>query len=65
LGAGAKLLQQVEDWAQLAKGIIGFPLVRHPSSIQPCVCEKSGFRRMDGGLHDLFGTPLFTMEKAI
>jgi ribosomal protein S18 acetylase RimI-like enzyme len=27
--------------------------------------EKFGFRRIDEGPHDLFGTPLFTMEKAI
>jgi len=27
--------------------------------------EKSGFRRTDEGPHDLFGTPLFTMEKII
>jgi GNAT superfamily N-acetyltransferase len=25
--------------------------------------EKSGFRRVPGSEHDLFGTPLFTMEK--
>jgi hypothetical protein len=25
--------------------------------------ERFGFRRMDNALHDLFGTPLFTMEK--
>jgi GNAT superfamily N-acetyltransferase len=25
--------------------------------------ERSGFRRIDDGPHDLFGTPLFTMEK--
>jgi N-acetylglutamate synthase-like GNAT family acetyltransferase len=25
--------------------------------------EKFGFQRVDGGVNDLFGTPLFTMEK--
>ena len=27
--------------------------------------EKIGFRRIDTGPHDLFGTPLFTMEKIL
>ena len=27
--------------------------------------EKLGFRRCSAGAHDLFGTPLFTMEKTI
>ena len=27
--------------------------------------ESFGFRRTEEGLHDLFGTPLFTMEKAV
>jgi GNAT superfamily N-acetyltransferase len=27
--------------------------------------ERFGFRRTDAGPHDLFGTPLFTMEKAV
>jgi ribosomal protein S18 acetylase RimI-like enzyme len=27
--------------------------------------EKFGFRRASEGLHDLFGTPLFTMEKRL
>jgi ribosomal protein S18 acetylase RimI-like enzyme len=27
--------------------------------------ERFGFRRTDEGPHELFGTPLFTMEKVI
>jgi hypothetical protein len=27
--------------------------------------EAFGFRRMNDGPHDLFGTPLFTMEKTV
>ena len=27
--------------------------------------ERFGFRRTDAGPHDLFGTPLFTMEKEV
>ena len=27
--------------------------------------ERFGFRRIDAGPHDLFGTPLFTMEKML
>jgi len=27
--------------------------------------ERCGFRRTDEGPHDLFGTPLFTMEKGV
>jgi GNAT superfamily N-acetyltransferase len=29
------------------------------------VYERFGFRRTDEGPHDLFGTPLFTMEKLV
>jgi putative acetyltransferase len=65
LGAGAKLLQQVENWAA-SQGCNRLFLSTTPfldSAIH--LYEKSGFRRMDGDLHDLFGTPLFTMEKAV
>jgi GNAT superfamily N-acetyltransferase len=65
LGAGAKLLQQIEDWAA-SQGCNRLFLSTTPflhSAIH--LYERSGFRRMDGGLHDLFGTPLFTMEKDV
>jgi len=65
LGAGAKLLRQVEDWAasQRCNRLFLSTTPFLHSAIH--LYEKSGFRRMDGGLHDLFGTPLFTMEKAV
>lgn len=65
LGAGAKLLQQIEDWAA-SQGRNRLFLSTTPfldSAIR--LYEKSGFRPMDGSLHDLFGTPLFTMEKVV
>jgi N-acetylglutamate synthase-like GNAT family acetyltransferase len=65
LGAGKALLQQVEDWAAGQK-VARIFLSTTPfldSAIQ--LYEKSGFRRIDQGPHDLFGTPLFTMEKVI
>jgi len=65
LGAGAKLLRQVEDWAasQRCNRLFLSTTPFLHSAIR--LYEKTGFRRMDGGLHDLLGTPLFTMEKAI
>ena len=65
LGGGAKLLQQVEKWAASQRynrlSLSTTPFLH--SAIR--LYEKSGFRRMDGGLHDLFGMPLFTMDKAV
>jgi len=64
-GAGAKLLQQVEDWA-VGEGYRRLFLSTTPfldSAIR--LYEKFGFRRTDEGLHDLFGTPLFTMQKTV
>jgi N-acetylglutamate synthase-like GNAT family acetyltransferase len=64
-GAGNNLLQQVETWAA-SQNIARVFLSTTPfldSAIR--LYEKSGFRRIDQGPHDLFGTPLFTMEKVI
>jgi|SRR5579863_1386163 len=64
-GVGARLLHQVENWA-VANGHSKLVLSTTPflhSAIR--LYERSGFRRPDEGLHDLFGTPLFTMEKAV
>jgi len=64
-GAGYRLLQQVERWAASED------LRRLFLSTTPFLdaairfYEKAGFRRTDVGPHDLFGTPLFTMEKVI
>jgi putative acetyltransferase len=64
-GAGVALLQCVEDWA-LSQSCRRLFLSTTPfldSAIR--LYERSGFRRTDNGLHDLFGTPLFTMEKVL
>ena len=62
-GAGTQLLQQVETWAA-DEGCARLFLSTTPfldSAIR--LYERSGFRRIDDGPHDLLGTPLFTMEK--
>lgn len=62
-GAGAALLRQVEEWAT-GRGCSSLFLSTTPflrSAIQ--LYGKFGYRRTDHGLHDLFGTPLFTMTK--
>ncbi|MFY9948547.1 MAG: GNAT family N-acetyltransferase [Candidatus Sulfotelmatobacter sp.] len=64
-GIGAKLLQHAERWA------IDAQCVRLFLSTTPFLSEairlykRFGFRRTDEGPNDLFGTPLFTMEKTI
>ena len=65
LGAGARLLEQVEDWAA-GENIARIFLSTTPfldSAI--CLYERSGYRRTSQEPNDLFGTPLFTMEKVI
>ena len=60
---GARLLEQIEDFAATES------LYRLLLSTTPfldraiALYEKAGFHRVDEGPHDLFGTPLFTMEK--
>ena len=64
-GAGTALLRYVEDWAS-SQGCGRLLLSTTPflgSAIR--LYERYGFRRTDEGLHDLFGTPLFTMGKAV
>src|SRR5580700_1369985 len=64
-GAGTALLQLVEDWAS-GQGCGRLFLSTTPflsSAIR--LYERCGFRRTDDGLHDLFGTPLFTMERVL
>lgn len=65
LGTGNRLLEQVESWAA-DENIARIFLSTTPfldAAIR--LYEKSGFRRTAEGPHDLFGTPLFTMEKVI
>jgi GNAT superfamily N-acetyltransferase len=64
-GAGAKLLAHVEEWAR-AEARTRLYLSTTPflaAAIR--LYEKFGFRRTEDILHDLFGTPLFTMEKML
>jgi putative acetyltransferase len=64
-GAGTSLLKRAERWAA-SQGFNRVFLSTTPflaSAIR--LYEKSGFRRKDDRLHDLFGTPLFFMEKII
>jgi len=62
---GTKLLRQIEAWAA-SEGYIRLFLSTTPfldSAIR--LYQEVGFRRTDERLHDLFGTPLFTMEKSV
>jgi GNAT superfamily N-acetyltransferase len=60
---GARLLEQVEHWAS-NQGCCRVFLSTTPFlSAAIRLYERSGFRRTDEGPNDLFGTPLFTMEK--
>jgi GNAT superfamily N-acetyltransferase len=63
MGAGAALLREVESWA-LSQGCGRLFLSTTPfleSAIR--LYERFGFRRMEEDRRDLFGTPLFRMEK--
>lgn len=60
---GSRLLEQVEEWAA-GEGCSGVFLSTTPFlSAAIRLYERLGFRRTEDGAHDLFGTPLFTMEK--
>ena len=64
-GIGSGLLREVESVARAA-GQRRLRLSTTPflsSAIQ--LYESFGFQRTDADPHDLFGTPLFTMEKAL
>jgi len=65
LKVGALLLEQTERFA-IEQGCSRLFLSTTPflhAAIR--LYENSGFRRVQDGGHDLFGTPLFTMEKCI
>jgi GNAT superfamily N-acetyltransferase len=64
-GIAAALLREAEMWA-VSKGFHHLFLSTTPfltAAIR--FYEKSGFHRRDASLHDLFGTPLFTMDKTL
>ena len=62
---GELLLVHVEQFA-VSKGFRRLFLSTTPFLDRALrLYEKFGFRRTDEGPNDLFGTPLFTMEKAI
>jgi N-acetylglutamate synthase-like GNAT family acetyltransferase len=64
-GVGAGLLGAVEEWASCLnchRLFLSTTPFLH-SAIR--LYEAHGFRRIDEGPHELFGTPLFTMEKRI
>jgi putative acetyltransferase len=65
LNIGTRLLQEIETYAceQKCKRIFLSTTPFLHAAIR--LYEKSGFRRVPGSNHDLFGTPLFTMEKRI
>jgi len=64
-GTGSSLLEQVERWAA-GERITRLFLSTTPFLVSAIrLYERSGFQRVDDGPHDLFGTPLFTMEKMI
>jgi len=65
LGIGRRLLDEIQRFA-IAQGCTRLFLSTTPflnTAIQ--LYEAFGFRRTNDGPHDLFGTPLFTMEKTV
>jgi GNAT superfamily N-acetyltransferase len=64
-GVGAKLLQQVERWAASEFHARIFLSTTPFLTSAIGLYERFGFRRTDDHLHDLLGTPLFTMEKIV
>ena len=65
LQVGTRLIECVEDWA-LDLGYRRLLLSTTPFLNRAIrLYERCGFRRTDNGPRDLFGTPLFTMEKTV
>jgi GNAT superfamily N-acetyltransferase len=64
-GAGTCLMRELEEWASGERHLRLFlsttPFLK--SAIR--LYERLGFRRTIEGPHELFGTPLFTMEKKL
>jgi GNAT superfamily N-acetyltransferase len=62
---GELLLKQIESFA-VAQGYKHLALSTTPFLARAIrLYEQFGFQRSDNGPHDLFGTPLFTMVKAV
>lgn len=64
-GAGRLLLEHIEKFA-CDNGIKRLFLSTTPFLTRAIrLYERFGFQRIEGGPHDLFGTPLFIMEKVL
>jgi ribosomal protein S18 acetylase RimI-like enzyme len=62
-GTGSALLRNIESWA-IDAGCLRLFLSTTPFlSAAIRLYERFGFQRTEEGPHDLFGTPLLTMEK--
>jgi ribosomal protein S18 acetylase RimI-like enzyme len=65
LGIGNRLLDEIRRFA-IAQGCRRLLLSTTPFLDRAIrLYEAFGFRRINDGPHDLFGTPLFTMEKTV
>jgi len=65
LGIGRRLLDEIQRFA-IAQGCRRLFLSTTPFLDRAIrLYEAIGFRRINDGPHDLFGTPLFTMEKTV
>jgi ribosomal protein S18 acetylase RimI-like enzyme len=65
LGIGRRLLDEIQRFA-IAQGCTRLFLSTTPflsTAVQ--LYDSFGFRRKNDGPHDLFGTPLFTMDKTV
>jgi threonine dehydratase len=64
LGIGHRLLEEIEHFAKAHRYARLFLSTTPFLNRAIRLYEAFGFRRTNAGPHDLFGTPLFTMEKA-
>jgi len=64
-GVGDLLLEEIERFAALSKR--SCLVLNTTPFLIPAIrlYQRHGFRRTDEGVQDLFGTPLFTMQKTI